>query len=183
MEESLLVGSTVEQLFRASRYSLDPTTADFMLRRVIPITLFIDYVEGDVEGMFDVTEDFTAGIKETLANCGYPSIGEWGPFYGSHLITIFGKGDKPELGDPFVERIKSMGSQMYALKNKIPPETRERIYGCLVLGGHAIVFAAPVATAILPFTVPLVVFDCIASTVGAAEVIEAVRHVLRPGHG
>ncbi len=63
-----VLDSVVAQLFRASSYSLNSETADFRLRRTIPITIFVD---GEYEGIGEVAANLKDRTIEILANSGY----------------------------------------------------------------------------------------------------------------
>jgi hypothetical protein len=171
-----IIDNTVAQLFRASHYSLDPATADFMLRRVVPITIYID---GDYEGLTDVANDLRTEITRIMAEIGYPQVGEWGPFYGSHLTTIFGQGAEWESGPSVLRHLRDLSGQLLRLKERVPPEAAAGIRIVLVVGAFVVHLAGPAAiAAVLPVTVPVVVIEYVALAVGAGESIEAIRHAL-----
>ena len=88
-----ILNPVVAELFRASSYSLNSETADFRLRRTIPITIFVD---GDYEDIGAVAADLQDRAIEILASSGYKLVGQWGPHEGSYLITLFGQGKDPE---------------------------------------------------------------------------------------
>jgi hypothetical protein len=164
---------TVAQLFRASHLSLDPSTTDFALRRVIPISIYID---GDFPG---VAEDLSDEIRRIMTEAGYPPVGAWGPFYGSYFITLFGRGEKPESGLSVQKHLKDLGSRFLGLKERIPAG----VWAVMVIGTAVIEIAgaaavASVVSAALPVSVPVVVFEYVAHTVAATEAIEAVCHAL-----
>src|SRR5262245_13204235 len=97
------IDSSTAQLFRASHLSLDPSTTDFALRRVIPISIYVDGAL--LPGM---AENLTGEIKRIMTEDGYPPFGQWGPFYGSSFITLFGRGEKPESGPSVQKRLKDL---------------------------------------------------------------------------
>ena len=130
-----IVDNTVTQLFRASHYSLDPVTADFMLRRVVPITIYID---GDYEGLAEVADDLRNEIARIMAEDGYLQVGEWGPFYGSYLTTIFGQEEKWESGPQVLKHLQVLSSKLLHLKDRVSPEAAKRIRVVLVVGAFVL---------------------------------------------
>src|SRR3989442_2360130 len=111
-----LIEGQIVQLFRSSAISLDPAAADLMLRRVLPITL---YVDGDYEDLAAVAESLRDDIVAMLADNGYRLVGSWGPIAGSFLTTIFGMGDKPESGRTFSEKIRAFKGYTARLHKRI----------------------------------------------------------------
>src|SRR3989442_6910967 len=84
-----LIEGQIVQLFRSSAISLDPAAADLMLRRVLPITL---YVDGDYDDLTAVAESLREDIVAMLAENGYRLVGALGPITGAFLTTLFGQG-------------------------------------------------------------------------------------------
>jgi hypothetical protein len=171
-----VVDNTVAQLFQASQYSLDPSTADFMLRRVVPITIYID---GDYEGLTEVAENLENEIVRILAEAGYTQVGAWGPFSGSHLTTIFGKGENWESGPQVLQHLRDLGDQLRQLK--VPPEAVAGVRVVLVVGTLVIHLASlgAAAATVLSFTLPVGVIAYLALAEETVDVIEATRHVLK----
>jgi hypothetical protein len=178
MSESNLVNidSALAQLFQAARHSLDPVTGDFMLRRVVPITIYIDGVH---EGLADVADDLREETLRILAEVGYPQVGEWGPFNGSYVTTIFGKGEQWEIGFSFQRNLLALKSRLLHLSERIPPQVAGSIRVVMVVGTLVIHLAGPAAVAAtLPVTIPIVALEYAALTVEAFESVEAIRHLL-----
>ncbi len=167
---------TVVQLFRSSAISLDPATADLMLRRVLPITL---YVDGDYDDLTAVAESLRDDIVAMLADHGYRLVGSWGPITGSFLTTIFGLGDKHESGRTFSEKIRALRGHTVWLHKKIPPAAIQGIRVILVVGTMVVHLAGVGAVAsALPFTIPLIAIEYIANAVSIGESVEEVQHLL-----
>lgn len=127
--------NTVAQLFRASQYSLDPATADFMLRRVVPVTIYID---GDDDGLTEVADVLRSDIARIMGEMGYPEVGKWGPFSGSFLTTIFGLGKDPESGWSVLRRIQDLRDKLLLLESRVPPEVGRSIRVVIVVGAFVI---------------------------------------------
>ena len=116
------IDSTVAQLFRASTLSLDPSTTDFALRRVIPISIYIGHdTRGKYKDSPDVADDLRNEIIGIMTDAGYPPVAEWGPFYGSYFITLFGRGEKPESGPTVQKHLRDLGARFLDLKNAFRP--------------------------------------------------------------
>jgi hypothetical protein len=167
----------IAQLFRASQYSLDPATSDFMLQRTVPITIYID---GDYDGLADLATVLRTEAVRIMTEIGYPQIGEWGPFQGSYLTTIFGRNEKPELGWSLLENLLVLKKRLLTLKEMIPEEARTSIRAVLIVGTfvvNLIEFGAVAAA--LPVTVPIIVIHCVALATEAGESIKAIHDVLR----
>jgi len=164
-------------LFLASRYSLDPATADFMLCRTVPVTI---YVDGDSDDLVDVADDLKREATQIMEELGYPQVGECGPLYGSFFATLFGRGNEPELGPSFHSHISKLRDRLHALREKIPRKDGIRVVmvvGTTVL--HMVgVFMAP------PVAVPIIVIECIVigySFVDAAQTIAEFREAMKIG--
>jgi hypothetical protein len=169
--------NTVAQLFRASQYSLDPATADFMLRRVVPVTIYID---GDDDGLTNVANDLRNDIARIMGEMGYPEVGKWGPFSGSFLTTIFGQGRDPESGWSVLRRIQDLKDKLLLLQSRVPPAAGRGIRVVMVVGAFVIHYMGyGVVAAALPVTIPIVAIEFVALAVGAGECIEAIRHLLK----
>lgn len=163
-------------LFSASRYSLDPATADFILQRTVSVTI---YVDGDSEDLSNVADDLKREAAQIMEESGYPQVGEFGPLYGSFFVTLFGRGNEPELGPSFHSHLSKLGDRLHALKEKIP---RNGIRVVMVVGTtvlHVVgVFIAP------PVTVPIIVIECIvigSSIVEAAHTVAEFREAMKLG--
>ncbi len=166
----------VQELFVASRYSLDPATADFMLRRTVPITIYID---GDYDGLSDLAANLKDEVAQIMEKLGYPKVGEWGPFDGSFLSTIFGRGTVPELGRSLQKRLLELRDRLLGLKEKIPPKALKGIRVVLLVGTLVVeIVGAGTFAAALPFAVPVVVIEAIAITVHSADAVDAIRQML-----
>ncbi len=171
-----VVDNAIAQLFQASQYSLDQSTADFMLHRVVPITIYID---GDYEGLAEVAEYLENEIVRIMTEAGYPRVGAWGPFSGSHLTTIFGKGENWESGPQVLEHLRDLSDQLLQLK--VPPEAAAGIRVVLVVGTwviHLATLGAAAAT-VLSFPVPVGVIAYVALAEATVPVIPATRQVLK----
>jgi hypothetical protein len=168
------VDVVVQELFVASRYSLDPATADFMLRRTVPITIYID---GDYDGLSDLAANLKDEVAQIMEQSGFPTVGD-----GSFLSTIFGGGTVPELGASLQKRLLELRDRLLGLKEKIPPEALEGIRVVLLVGTLVINVVTPGAVAaLLPFSVPVMALELIAISVESEEVIEAVGKMLKLG--
>ena len=140
----------VAQLFRASSISLDSATADFMLRRTIPITIFVD---GDYEDIGTVAADLKDRAIEILASSGYVVVGQWGQHEGSYLITLFGQGKEPERGSSLLEEtFPELSDRFRALSEYIPEAARDRIRVFFIVGVSVITLLAWVGA--FPPTIP-----------------------------
>ena len=177
-ESSLpIIDTTVAQLFRASHYSLDPATADFMLRRIVPITI---YVDGDYDARAELADDLRGEAVRMMTEIGYPQVGEWGPFSGSFLTTIFCQGKQPELGRSVLQHLQDLsGHLLRFLEERIPRTAMASIRVVMVVGTFVVHLVGPAAVAAaLPVTVPIVVIEYVALAVEAGESFEAIRNVL-----
>jgi len=165
------------QLFRASQYSADPSTAGFKLRRVVPITIYID---GDYEGLAELAEVLSGEIGSMMTEKDYPQVGEWGPFEGSYLTTKFGLGTAAEYGKSFLRNSLGLGgSLLKRLQELVPPAAKGRIWCVMVIGGYVIeVIGATALAAALPVTIPPIVLEGVALAIAAPHVIEAFREAL-----
>jgi hypothetical protein len=181
MSESNLpiIDIAVAQLFRASHYSLDPATSDFMLQRTVPITIYID---GNYDGLADLAAVLKDDAARIMTEFGYPQVGEWGPFEGSYLTTIFGRKEEPELGWSLLKSLPELSERLLVLKNRIPQEAWSSIRAVMIVGTLVVhLIGAGALAAALPVAVPIVVIEYVALAVEAGESIEAIRHVLRLG--
>ena len=164
-----VIDTVLVQLFAASRSSADPATQDFRLRRALPVSI---YVEGDDDNVvFTVGEDLREQIKLLLEQTGdgYESVYEWGPFYGSYLVTIFGQSKRDELGGSFLKHSRDLVSDVLGLTTRIPPGVR------VVLLVGSLTIHLGVAAAAAPIAVPLIVLEHIAYTIDAEEIAHAFK--------
>lgn len=167
----------VAQLFRASSYSLNSVTADFMLRRTIPITIFVD---GDYEEIGTVAADLKDRAIEILASSGYILVGQWGPHEGSYLITLFGQAKEPERGSSLLEEtFPELSDRFRALSEYIPEVARRGIRVFFIVGTTVIPLLAFAGA--LPPTVPFMVLEGIALCYDNARAIEELRSALGSG--
>src|SRR4051812_22128967 len=111
-----IVDNVVIQFFAASRLSAAATTAPFELRRVFPISI---YVEGNGDGGVEFAESIKEALPEFLEPFGYRVVGEWGPFYGSYFTTLFAQSREEELGRSFDERLLDIARSIANLTNKV----------------------------------------------------------------
>jgi len=165
------------RLFRASHLSFDPSTADFSLRRVVPISIL---VEGDPDRVSEVAEQFRKGLEGVMEEAGYPAVdGTWGPFPGSWFITIFGKGNHPETGPSFHQKVQRIADRvlMYARTHR-----RELLAGIriVILVGNLVVSiaGAGAVAAVLPAMIPVQVIECVHYVAEAADVVWEICHAL-----
>jgi hypothetical protein len=166
-------------LFRASELSLDAATANFSLRRVIPISIFID---GDSEKSDELGRRLSEEVKRALEDAEYDEAFEWGPFTGSWFTTIFGKGRAPEDAPALKRRLERLEARLKSFGKTIPEETFAGLDVVIIVGMTAIeiVGAGVIATA-LPFTIPIVVIEHILHVAKGAEIALAI-HALIEAH-
>jgi hypothetical protein len=148
-----------------------------MLRRIVPVTI---YVDGEYDGLAEVANDLKGEVSRIMGESGYPQVGEWGPFTGSFLSTIFCQGRVAESGQSVLQNLQKLKSRLQILNERIPPEARVGIRVVMLVGELVVlVVGAPAVAAALPVVVPVEVIDYISRVVGAAEIIESVREVLK----
>lgn len=173
-DQGLPVAEPLERLFRASELSFDESTAGFRLRRTLPVLIYVDGLNSDLVAQFG--EAVTIRIAELLADAGYRPVGQWGPHIGSYVTTIFGKGDRKELGGKFSDHINDLTKDVVALKDSVPPGIRLIVVvGTLVI---AVAGTGAVVTAIPAATIPIQVLEFIGIVDGTVEAIDTTREVL-----
>jgi hypothetical protein len=92
----------ITEAIQASVNSFNPVTWDFALPRVVPITLCINAGE-ESSKLSKIFEDYA---RQALEELGYRPTHIWGPFEGSHYITIFGTSNEPEDGLTFTKKVE-----------------------------------------------------------------------------
>jgi hypothetical protein len=168
--------AVVAGLFRASELSSNARTADFRLRRTVPITIFIDGEDGAL------SDDVVATVLEALESAGYPSVGEWGPFYGSYLSIRFGFGDEPELGGSFIDHLKDLSRDIgVRLKQLYDSKPVQGIVIIVIVGeiGIRIVGEAAVVATFPAAAVPILAIEYLALTTAGLDAIEKARDLFR----
>lgn len=164
----------VAQLFRASSYSLNSETADFRLRRTIPITIFVD---GEYEGIGAIAADLKDRAIKILASSGYILVGQWGPHKGSYLITLFGQGKEPETGSSLLTKtFPELIHRLRGLIETIPEAARKGIQVGFIVGTSVIGLLGFLGA--LPATIPVMVLEGVACCFDEVSAIEEVRRVL-----
>jgi hypothetical protein len=160
----------VAQLFTASRLSQDASTAAYKLRRIVPISIFVDGESDDETAQGDWIKDQVNSILSDIG-AGFDVVGEWGPFYGSYFTTLFAQSREEELGRSFDERVLDVVRGVGHLTTKVPKGVR-----VVLLVGAFVVSAGVVPEAL----VAIGALHHIALTVEGAEVVHAVSEILPP---
>jgi hypothetical protein len=164
------------RLFRASELSLDPSTASFSLRRVVPISIFI---EGDSEQIDEMGRIFSQEVRRALEDAGYDEALELGPFAGSKFTMFFAKGRRPEDGDSFKRWLEQLGVRFAAFGKTIPKEVFAGLKVVMIVGTKVIGVVGPAAVAMtLPFTIPIAVIEYIMLAGEAAEIALAIHELI-----
>jgi hypothetical protein len=163
-------GISVADLFRASERSLDPATAAFPLTRIFPITIYVDADEDAGVDVADIGRQIKDEAIRLLGEAGYEVLEvEWGPFSGSHVITIFGRTSEQELGSALFDRLRQVSRRLAEFADHIPAAIKI----CLAVGTFAIVIVGhdKVATA---FDLPIqaiVLVEAVEPSIAIAESI------------
>lgn len=100
--------SRLFELIQASIYSFDDDTRGFHAPRVLPITICVD--AGTQSNR--IGEALAHEAYALLKEYGYSETYQWGPFEGSHFITIFGTGDELEDGDTLKQKQETMANEL-----------------------------------------------------------------------
>jgi len=134
MAEDLSV--QVSQYFQAAIYSLDAQTEAFLLRRTVPVSLYLQSDDAGDDRTYELVEEFRSQVQRVFEAHGYVVLpDEWGPFWGSAFITIFGRGEREELGGTFRDHLADMTKDLNQWVKGLPPGVRLTvIFGSAVVG-------------------------------------------------
>jgi hypothetical protein len=145
---SEVASAQVIQNFQAALYSLAEPTSPFPLRRTVAVSLYVtaDSEHADDQA-FEVVESFRARVAEILASRGYSLLADqWGPFWGSGFITLFGRGEHEELGGSFRDHLADMTRDLSQWIKGMPPGLKITVaVGSAVIGSGLLGTISPMA--------------------------------------
>jgi hypothetical protein len=135
--------------------SLDEQTAPYLLRRTVAASFYLKTDESDDnDRSFELVEAFREQVQRVFESHGYAvQPDEWGPFWGSAFITIFGRGEREELGGTFREHLADMTRDLNQWVKSLPPGIRLTV----IIGSAVIGTAGMVATGTFPPTAMLLI--------------------------
>ena|SRR2546425_2607668 len=151
------------QCLQASVASVDPALDDIAINRTFPVIICADVMgadgEPDYSTAMELADQARAEIKDLLEASDCELIGEFGPFDGSRLWSLFYRTKKAEKRADAAKREKEISN---SLKSRLVQAARG--------GGHV----AKIATAVGAIVVVATTGSLVAATLG----IPAVAYVL-----
>jgi hypothetical protein len=115
----------------------------------VPVSLYVGSESADAAELVDA---FRVEVARVLGIHGFAvQPEEWGPFWGSAFITIFGRGEREELGGEFRDHLADMTRDLHKWVKTLPPSLK-----LVVIIGSAVVAASGTASGLTPMALTIV---------------------------
>ena len=184
---ALALDLEVAHLFRASEASLDSSTNELLLHRILPITVCVDVEAEDGRMQANSLGDqIEKEVRRLFDEYGYEVIKQWGPFKGSWYSAWFGRSKQPEDVNALKKNSEGIRTDLIGkIKSLQIQRTSKKLGGIskigTAVGSIAVVFAGGVAAAPILLHLPLAAFAVLMCGGPVAVIVENAKDLFFGG--